>query len=58
MRTIPIYAINYYEDKYFIRLFAHFKINGKYIPQFYTFIKNKHKELPNTIYIHKYTKLP
>ena len=57
MRTIPIYAINYYEDKYFIRLFAHFKNNGKYIPQFYTFIKNKHKESPNTIYIyiHKYT---
>ena len=26
-----IYTLNYYEDKYFISLFVHFKDKGKYI---------------------------
>ena len=39
-----IYALNYYEDKYFISLFAHFKHTVKiYAHNFTNFIKNKYK---------------
>ena len=31
MYMIALYTINYYEDKYFISLFAHFKLTVKYV---------------------------
>ena len=37
-----ICTLNYYEDKYFISLFAHFKDTGKYVSTIFH-IKNKHK---------------
>ena len=43
MYMIVLYALNYYEDKYFISLFAHFEYKAKiYINNFTLFIKNKH----------------
>ena len=44
-RNVYDYAIctlNYYEDKYFISFFAHFKDTGKYVSTIFH-IKNKHK---------------
>ena len=40
MYIIMLYTLNYYEDKYFICLFAH--IQQKYM-NFTHFIKSKHK---------------
>ena len=37
-----ICTLNYYEDKYFISFFAHFKDTGKYVSTIFH-IKNKHK---------------
>ena len=42
MYIITLYTLNYYKDKYFISLFAHFKYNARiYTPILH--IKNKHK---------------
>ena len=44
MYIIMLYTLNYYEDKYFISLFAHFKHKARiYTHNFTHFIKNKHK---------------
>ena len=44
MYMFAIYTLNYYEDKYFISLFAHFKYTVKiYALNFKHFIKNKRK---------------
>ena len=44
MYIITLYTINYYEYKYFISFFAHFKDTVKvYTHSFTHFIKNKHK---------------
>ena len=42
MYIMMLYTLNYYKDKYFISLFAHFKYNARiYTPILH--IKNKHK---------------
>ena len=44
MYIIMRYTLYYYEDKYFISLFLHFKYRVKiYNRNFIYFIKNKHK---------------
>ena len=44
MYIITPYMLNYYEDKYFISLFAHFKYSVKiYAHNFTHLVKNKHK---------------
>ena len=44
MYMIALYPLNYYENKYFISLFAHFEYKAKiYAYNFTHFIKNKHK---------------
>ena len=42
MYIITLYTLNYYKDKYFISLFAHFKYKARiYTPILH--IENKHK---------------
>ena len=42
MYIMTLYTLNYYKDKYFTSLFAHFKYNARiYTPILH--IKNKHK---------------
>ena len=44
MYIIALYNLDYYEDKYFISLFVHFKHTVKiYSHNFTHFLKNKHK---------------
>ena len=44
MYMAVLYTLSYYEDKYFISLFAHFEYKAKiYTYSFTHFIKNKHK---------------
>ena len=44
MYIIMLHTLHYYEDKYFISFFAHFKHTVKiYAHSFIHFIKNKHK---------------
>ena len=44
MYLFALYTLNYYEDKYFVSLFAHFKYTVKiYAHNFKRFIKNKPK---------------
>ena len=44
MYIIALYTLNYFEDKYLLVFFAHFKHTVKiYAHNFAHFIKNKHK---------------
>ena len=44
MYMIALYTLNFYEDKNFISLFAHFEYKAKiYVYNFTHFIKNKYK---------------
>ena len=44
MYIIMLYSLNYYEDKYFISVFAHLKYKARiYAQNFIRFMKNKHK---------------
>ena len=44
MYLFALYTLNYYEDKYFVSFFAHFKYTVKiYAHNFKHFIKNKPK---------------
>ena len=44
MYLFALYTLNYYEDKYFVSLFAYFKYTVKiYAHNFKHFIKNKPK---------------
>ena len=43
MYMIVLYTLNYYEDKYLLVFLCTLSTKQEYIPQFYAFIKNKHK---------------
>ena len=58
MYIFVLYSLHYYEDKYFISLFAHFKHKAKiYSPNFTHLLKisiNNHTLLYININTHKY----
>ena len=59
MRTIPIYAINYYEDKYFIRILRTLRPMENIYPNFTHLLKisiKNHQILYIYINTHNYLK--